>query len=229
MTAPLILLPGMMCDARLWAPQVAALGGAVPIYGASDTISGMARAVLSAAPPRFALAGLSMGGIVAMAVMAAAPERVTRLALLDTNARAETPRVAARRGPQIARVADGGLRAVMRDEMKPHYLGAIAGPGRDAILATCMDMALDAGPVVFAAQSRALMARPDYRDVLRSVSVPVLVLCGARDTLCPPSNHVEMTGLMPHATLRVLPGAGHLPVLERPDAVNAALSDWLAA
>ncbi|MEM9795085.1 MAG: alpha/beta fold hydrolase [Pseudomonadota bacterium] len=225
---PLVLLPGMMCDARLFAPQIAAISDRavmVAPLGGADSMAGLAAGVLAVAPPRFALAGLSMGGIVAMEIVAQAPERVAGLCLMDTNPLAERPEVAAARQPQIAHVRDGGLGAVMRDEMKPNYLAD--GPRRPAILELCMEMATALGPQVFARQSRALMARPDRQDVLRGVRVPSLVLCGAEDSLCPPARHELMRDLIPEARLVVVDGAGHLPVLERPEAVNAALSAWL--
>ncbi|MEO0945438.1 MAG: alpha/beta fold hydrolase, partial [Pseudomonadota bacterium] len=127
---PLILLPGMMCDARLFEPQVAALGTGrdVTVAGIDrhNTMAELAQDVLDTAPPRFALAGLSMGGIVAMEVLRRAPERVERIALMDTNPLAETELVRKRRGPQMAAAREGRLAEVMRDEMKPHYLRAAA-------------------------------------------------------------------------------------------------------
>ena len=144
---PLVLLPGMMCDARLFGPQIAALSGRYPILcapiGGHDTMSALAADVLSFAPQRFALAGLSMGGIVAMEILRQAPGRVAGLALLDTNPLAEKDDVRARRAPQIAAVGRGGLRAVMAEEMKPNYL--TDGPDRAAILDLCMDMAMSPG------------------------------------------------------------------------------------
>lgn len=187
----------------------------------------LARRVLEAAPPRFALAGLSMGGIVAMEVIRQAPERVTRLALLDTNPLAEPPERGRLRDGQIARVMDGALTEVMRDEMKPHYLAD--GPGKAALLDLCMQMALALGPQAFAEQSEALRSRPDQSATLRGVRVPALVLCGAEDRLCPLSRHELMAGLIPGARLVVVPEAGHLPTLEQPARTTAALADWLAA
>ena len=227
---PLVLLPGMMCDARLFAPQIAALGGTrqmtvLPLRG--ETVTEIAANVLAHAPPVFALGGLSMGGIVAMEIVAQAPERVTRLALMDTNPRAETAQVAARREPQIAAVRAGGLRRVMRDEMKPNYLAP--GPGRAAVLDLCMEMAEALGPEVFVRQSRALQTRPDRQEVLRGVAVPTLVLCGEHDALCPVERHELMAALVPGAVLDVVEGAGHLPTLEAPEAVIAAMRRWLAA
>jgi pimeloyl-ACP methyl ester carboxylesterase len=229
MPLPLVLLPGMMCDARLFAPQIAAFSATravhVPPLTDHDTTGALAAEILAHAPPRFALAGLSMGGIVAMEIMALAPDRVDRLALLDTNPRAELPEVRARRASQIAAAQKGDLMRVMRDEMKPNYLAP--GPAQAAILDLCMDMAMALRPQVFIRQSRALRDRPDRRDTLRGISVPTLLLCGADDRLCPVSRHAEMQALIPHARLAVIAGAGHLPVLEQPAATTAALAAWL--
>ncbi|SIS72609.1 Pimeloyl-ACP methyl ester carboxylesterase [Roseivivax lentus] len=226
---PLVLLPGMMCDARLFGPQIDALSGArdvqVPGIGAASDMGALARAVLDGAPPRFALGGLSMGGIVAMEVARQAPDRVAGLALMDTNPLAEAEAIRARRAPQIEKARAGHLRAVMRDEMKPNYL--TDGPCRDAILDLCMDMAMDLGPEVFVRQSEALRDRPDQTDRLRAYAGPALILCGEDDALCPLKRHTLMHALMPRSTLIVVPGAGHLPTLEQPEAVSAALDAWL--
>ena len=226
---PLVLLPGMMCDYRLFTPQINALGRrhtiVLPPIAGHPTMTALAAAMLANAPPRFALAGLSMGGIVAMEVLAQAPDRVDRLALLDTNPLAETSAVQARRAPQIARVKAGGLFEVMRDEMKPNYLAG--GPGQEAVLDLCLDMALSLGPETFVNQSLALRDRPDYQPTLRAFTRPALVLCGAEDRLCPVARHQLIHSLMPHSTLTIIPGAGHLPTLEQPQTTTAALSRWL--
>lgn len=228
---PLLLIPGMMCDARLWSSQIAHVSATravhlAPLTGGSS-IANLAAGILATAPPRFALAGLSMGGIVAMEIYAQASERITRLALLDTNPRAELPEVAARREPQIDQVKSGHLASVMRDEMKPKYLAP--GPHRAEILDLVLDMAMGLGPEVFTAQSRALQTRPDQQDTLRGVTVPSLILCGAYDTLCPLERHELMHALIPNSRLVVVPDAGHLPTLEQPAAVNAAFDTWLTA
>jgi pimeloyl-ACP methyl ester carboxylesterase len=226
MTLPLIYLPGMMCDDRLFAPQIAALGGVAHGFGHLDTtIEAMATRLLAELPDRFALVGLSMGGIVAMEIIRQARDRVDRVALLDTNPLAELPEVKARRAPQIAKVQAGGLTSVMRDEMKPNYLAD--GPDRDAILGLCMDMALDLGPEVFINQSVALRDRPDQSDTLRPYDRPALVLCGQDDRLCPVARHELMHDLLPNAELVVLRGAGHLPTLEQPQETTAALRRWM--
>lgn len=228
MTAlPLLLLPGMMCDARLFAPQIAALPGKILIGDISgqDSIAAIARAVLATAPPRFALAGLSMGGIVAMQIAAEAPERVARLCLMDTNPLAETEAARARRAPQIAAAKAGNMVAVMRDEMKPNYL--TDGPHRAQILDLCMQMAVDLGAEVFIRQSIALRDRPDQQDTLRALRMPALVLCGREDALCPIARHTLMHDLIAGSTLTIIDGAGHLPTLEQPEHTTAALARWL--
>ncbi len=229
MQDPLVLLPGMMCDGRLFAPQIAAFSHEHPVMVApltsADTMTALAATVLAAAPPRFALAGLSMGGIVAMEMMRHAPDRITRLALLDTNPLADPPENAALREAQVDRAVKGGLRAVMRDEMKPNYL--TDGPDREAILDLCMEMADALGPKVFARQSNAIQHRPDQCETLRTVSVPTLVLCGEDDRLCPISRHELMHDLIEGSHLAVIPGAGHLPTLEQPDYTNRTLNEWL--
>jgi pimeloyl-ACP methyl ester carboxylesterase len=219
----------MMCDARLFGPQITALSGRWALHlapiGSHNEVDALAGEILADAPPVFALAGLSMGGIVAMAMLARAPERISKLALLDTNPLPEAAEVSARREPQMVKVRAGRLREVMRDEMKPNYLAP--GPRRDEILDLCMAMALDLGPEVFLRQSRALQRRPDRCEVLRRCAVPTLLLCGAEDRLCRPERHRLMAGIIAGALLEVIEGAGHLPTLERPEATTAALIRWL--
>jgi len=226
---PLVLLPGMMCDSRLFGPQIAALSGKVPLHlapiTAHDNMQELAAGILVTAPPRFALAGLSMGGIVAMEMVRQAPDRIERLALLDTNPRAELAEVGARRKPQIDRVRAGGLKEVMRDELKPNYLAD--GPLRQNVLDLCMTMALDLGSDVFERQSTALRTRPDQQETLTSVVCPTLILVGAEDRLCPPDRHELMHRLISGSALKIIDGAGHLPTLEQPDAVTAAFKTWL--
>jgi len=231
MRVPLVLLPGMMCDERLFAPQVLSLSDIADIYVAGitrrRTVDALAGEVLAEVPfERFALGGLSMGGIVALRVVAAAPERVTGLALLDTNHLAETPERQALRQPQINRVCAGDLRGLLIGEMKPNYLGP---PHRDnhQILDLVLRMGLELGPGVFENQSLALRDRPDSTDVLRRFKGPALVLCGQFDRLCPVERHQAMRELMPSAELIVVEGAGHLTTLEEPEAVNSALRHWL--
>ncbi|UWR21458.1 alpha/beta fold hydrolase [Sulfitobacter sp. S190] len=226
----LVLLPGMMCDARLFGPQIAELSADTAVMVApitqGDRVEEIASGLLDILPKRFALAGLSMGGIVAMEILRRAPDRVSRIALMDTNPLAETPVVAANREPQIVKVRSGRLLEVMRDEMKPNYLAP--GPFRSEILDLVMEMAQTLGPDTFIRQSRVLQRRKDQQVTLRKCKVPALVLCGAHDALCPVKRHEFMAELIPYAKLHVLEGAGHLPTLEQPDETTAALREWLA-
>lgn len=229
MAEALVLLPGMMCDARLFAAQVADLSRDTAVMVAPITrgerIEEIASGLLDSLPQRFALAGLSMGGIVAMEILRRAPDRVMRIALMDTNPLSETPQVAADREPQIVRVRAGRLDEVMRDEMKPNYLAE--GPGKQAVMDLCMAMAMDIGPDVFIRQSVALRDRPDQQESLRNVEVPTLVLCGRDDKLCPLERHELMHGLIPGSRLEIIEGAAHMPTLEQPDATTDALCGWL--
>jgi pimeloyl-ACP methyl ester carboxylesterase len=229
MAEPLVLLPGMMCDARLFGPQIADLSSDTAVMVAPITkgerIEEIASNLLDLLPKRFALAGLSMGGIVAMELLRRAPDRITRIALMDTNPLAETPGVAADREPQIVKARTGRMLDVMRDEMKPNYLAP--GPQRDDVLALVMDMAETLGPEIFIRQSRALQRRRDQQAVLRKCAVPTLVLCGAHDQLCPLKRHTFMAELIPYAELVVLQDSGHLPTLEQPAETTAALRKWM--
>ncbi|MEM6759894.1 MAG: alpha/beta fold hydrolase [Pseudomonadota bacterium] len=229
MAEPLVFLPGLMCDARLFGPQIAEMSADTSVTVAPITrgerIEEIASGLLDELPARFALAGLSMGGIVAMELLRRAPDRITRLALLDTNPQAETPQVAAMREPQIVKVRAGRLDDVMRDEMKPKYLAP--GPYRDQILELVLDMAENLGPEVFIRQSRALQRRRDQQATLRKCKVPTLVLCGAHDQLCPIKRHTFMAELIEGAELRIIETAGHLPTLEAPDETTAALRAWM--
>ncbi|MBO6637760.1 MAG: alpha/beta fold hydrolase [Roseitalea sp.] len=226
----LCLLPGMMCDARLFAPQRTALGGLCDIVigdiGGADTISGLADALLAELPHRFNLAGLSMGGIVALEMARKAPGRVMRLGLLDTSFGPEAGHRKARRDDQIGRVRAGGLRDVLVAEMKPYYLAA-GHTGEAALNTLFVDMAMQLGPDVFIRQSLALRDRPDQSETLRRFNGPALVLCGREDRMCPPAIHEQMAALLPDAELVIIEDAGHITTLEAPEAVNAALDAWL--
>ncbi len=230
MAEPLLFLPGLLCDRRLYASQILALGQGRDIEVADlthdDGIAGMARRVLAGAPPRFALCGLSMGGYVALEIMRQAPERVTRLALLDTQARADTPEITARRRGLIELSQKGEFKGVT-----PRLLPLLLHPDRlkdDGLVATVMAMAEAIGQKAFLRQQQALMTRSDLRPELRKISCPTLVLCGRQDALTPLPLSEEMAAAIPDATLVVLPRCGHLSTLERPDAATAQLRIWLS-
>lgn len=231
MIEPLVLLPEMMCDARIFEPQINCLSRqrAVMVAPVSlgERIEEIASALLDQLPHRFALGGLGMGGVVALELIRRAPDRVSRLCLMATDAQADTPQLAAAREELLVGAKAGRLEDVMRRIIGSDTLAP--GPKRIPILNALIEMALDLGPAVFERQIRALQRRPDQQGELRRIGVPTLVLCGAHDTLTPQRKHAFMADLIPDAELRVVEGAGHLPTLEEPWEVNDALTEWLYA
>jgi pimeloyl-ACP methyl ester carboxylesterase len=226
---PLIFVPGLLCDAALWQSQVAALADiATPEVAdvtRDESLEAMARRVLAAAPPRFALAGLSMGGYIAQEIMRQAPERVSRLALLDSSARADRPEQTERRHVLMALAEKEGLSTVT-----PQLWPLFVHPDRvdDAALRKeFMAMTERVGRDAFLRQQRAIIARPDGRAGLARIKVPTLVLCGREDVATPLALHEEMASLTPGAELVVIEHCGHLSTMERPAEVNAALRRWL--
>ncbi len=227
----LVMLPGMMCDERLFAPQISALQKGyhiiVPKLEGPNSIEGMARRVLDEIEaPRFNLMGLSMGGIVAMSIVGLCPERVSRLALLDTNHKADAAGRYSVRYRQIDDVKAGRLRQVIATEMKPIYL-AKANRKNQALLDLLISMAIDLGDDVFIAQSIALRDRADHTEALRTYQGPALLLCGQEDALCPPHIHVEMAKELSNSVLSQIKNAGHISTLEQPDTVTEVLQIWL--
>lgn len=227
---PLLLLPGMMCDERLFAPQIDAFRSDRPVavgnLTRADSMADLARQVLADTGwPRFALGGLSMGGILAMEMARQAPDRIAGLALMDTNPWAEPEEVREKRDPQMQAVRDGHLLEVMRDQMAPKYCAA--HETECAQLDVVLAMAEDLGSEVFLRQSIALRDRPGQTDTLKGVTVPGLALVGEDDQLCPLDRHEAIATLMPDCELVVLPRVGHLTTLQAPEAVNAALKNWL--
>jgi pimeloyl-ACP methyl ester carboxylesterase len=224
----LLLLPGLLCDAGLWEYQLTALAAfAQPVVAdltRRDSIAGMAEDALGRAPPRFALAGLSMGGYVAFEILRQAPERVTRLALIDTQARPDTEEAKERRRGLIELSSKGQFKGVT-----PRLLPLLLHPDHlDGPIATSViAMAERVGQEAFIRQQSAIMGRIDSRPGLAAIAVPTLVICGAEDTLTPPALAEEMAQGIPGAELLIVPGAGHLAPLERPEAVNRALIEWL--
>ena len=227
---PLALLPGLLCDQALWRAQVDSLTdiaeAKVADFTTQDSVEEMAESVLAMMPQRFALAGLSMGGYVALEVMRRAPERVERLALLDTSARPDSPEQLRKRRGLLSLAERGQFKGVT-----PRLLPLLIAERFlevEAITSVVMEMAERVGREAFKNQQRAIMNRPDSRPDLPGVSVPTLLLCGAEDVLTPPDRLVEMAEAIPDADLVILGGAGHLTPLERPEAVTAALRSWLA-
>ncbi|WP_417208105.1 alpha/beta fold hydrolase [Antarctobacter sp.] len=230
MTETLVFLPEQMSDARLYGPQIAEMSRDQAVMIApitqGDRIEEIASTLLDLVPTRFALVGHGMGGIVAMEVYRRAPDRVTRLALMGTTPLAETPQVAALRDPQMIRARAGRFDAVLAEEFRLADLAP--GPHQREVLALVLEMARGLGPEVFVRQSRAMQRRRDQQGTLRRINVPTLVLCGAEDRLYPVKRHSFMAEMIPKAELRVIEDAGHMPMLEQPEAVTDALLGWLA-
>lgn len=229
MTEPLVLIPGLLCSPALFAHQVKALGRGRTVLVAdhtrSDRMETIAADILAAAPSRFALAGLSMGGYIAMAIARAAPERVTRIAFLDTSARADPPVREADRRRLVDLARAKGAR-----EVQKVLLPRLVHPDRlsePALVETILQMADDTGVEAFARQQEAIIARPDSRPTLAAITVPALVLVGEQDLQTPPDIAKEIADATPSAKLVVIPHCGHLSTMERPDEVNAALQAWL--
>jgi pimeloyl-ACP methyl ester carboxylesterase len=226
----LILLPGLLCTPRLWQAPLAALADIADMTVGDltrhDSMAGMAGHVLDGAPERFALAGLSMGGYVALEIMRRAPERVERLALLDTSARPDDPTRTAERHELLALVEEGRF-----EEVNRRLLALQLHPDRleddPALCEAVLGMAREVGADAYLRQVAAIMGRPDSRPGLGAIACPTLVLCGEQDRRTPPSVHEEMAGMIPGAQLVVVPESGHLSPMEQAGPVNAALRGWL--
>ena len=224
----LLLLPGLLCDATLWQAQIAGLAGFVECQVADvtidDSLPAMARRALEAAPERFALAGLSMGGYLAFEILRQAPQRVTRLALFDTSARPDTPDQARRRRGLIGLARTGAFRGVtprlLPQLVHPAHLGGPVG-------ATVMEMAERVGRDAFLRQQAAILGRPDSRPALPGIRLPTLVAVGEADVLTPPELAEEMAGAIPGAQLARIPRSGHLPTMEQPEHSAGLMRQWL--
>jgi pimeloyl-ACP methyl ester carboxylesterase len=228
---PLVLLPGLNTTARLFQAQVQELSGIskpmVPAMTGHDTVGALADEILAAAPERFALAGLSMGGYIAFEVMRRAPHRVDRLALLDTQAGLDNPEVTDRRHRLIEIAESGDFERVLTIMAWTDFV-ATTRASDDSLEAVVYGMAREVGPEAFIRQQRAIIARPDSRPLLPTIRCPALVLVGDDDRITPRERSQEMAAAIPGASLVVIPACGHLSALERPDEVNDALRGWLA-
>lgn len=230
MTAPLILLPGLLCDSTVWTPQKDALRGEFQVaawmhfYG-HDSLAGMAHEVLKAAPPRFALAGHSMGGRVALEIMRIAPERVERLALFDTTATPATPDEPEKRHAMIELARSEGMAAVAA-----RWLPLIVHPSRLAeadFMQALTAMICRATPEIYVRQVQALLNRPDYRPILPQIACPTLVACGCDDLWSPVAAHQEIAAAIPGAKFAVIDNCSHMATVEAPAEVTGLTRDWL--
>ncbi len=228
---PIVLVPGLNCSARLYAEQIPTLWqfGAVMLadHRRDDTIAGIARRILAAAPPRFALVGLSMGGYIGFEIMRQAPERVAKLALLDTGAGAETPERTAQRRPLLELAREGRFAEITDNQFS--LLVHRSRHDDAALKAVVRAMNEETGAEAYLRQQRAIMGRPDSRAGLAAIKCPTLVLVGDDDQLTPPALAREMAAGIAGARLVVIADCGHLSTLERPQAVTAVLVEWLNA
>jgi pimeloyl-ACP methyl ester carboxylesterase len=226
---PLVLVPGLNCSARLYADQIPVLWRFGPVQVADhtrdDSMDAIAMRILAAAAPRFALVGLSMGGYIAQTIIRQAPERVEKLALLDTSARPETPEQTARRKPQIA-LAESGRFGEVPALQFPVFVHRDR-QGDEMLRQRVRLMAEETGAQAFLRQQHAIIARADARPLLPSIKCPTLVLVGDGDELTPLSLAQELAAGISGSRLVVVPDCGHLSTMERPGAVNAALTQWL--
>jgi pimeloyl-ACP methyl ester carboxylesterase len=228
---PLVLIPGLLCDRYIWQEQVQSLAGSheviVPDLEGLDSIPAMASAALSLAPERFALAGHSLGGRIALETYRQAPEQVTRLALLDTGVHPCSPGEPQRREPLLSLAFSQGMSAVARAWLPP-----MVHPDRladRAFMAPLEAMVERRSPTTFRNQTRALLGRPDATPVLATIRCPTLVLCGREDGWSPLAQHQAIASGVAGAVLVVVPECGHMSPVERPAEVTRALQRWLSA
>jgi pimeloyl-ACP methyl ester carboxylesterase len=226
---PVVLIPGLTCTARLYAGQIPALWRFGPVMIADhtrdDSMATIARRILAAAPPRFALAGLSMGGYIAFEIMRQTPLRVARLALLDTGARGDTAEQTERR-KIVIELAKSGRYAEVPDIAFPVYVHR--NRHHDAALKRIVcDMVEETGQDAFLRQQQAIIGRPDSRPGLAAIACPTLVLVGDGDEATPPELAREIAAGIPRSRLVIIPDSGHLSTLEKPQAVTDALVDWM--
>ena len=223
------MVPGMMCDERIFSPQIKELSQNLEVtigdISNFSSVRELASDVLKKAPKSFSLLGHSMGGIVAMEIYSQEPNRIEKLILMDTNPKAELDEVKLKREPQIREVNKGKLLEVMRDEMKPNYLAE--SENKTNVLSVCMDMALNLGPDVFINQSRALQSRLDQQNTIQSIKIPVLIMCGSEDKLCPVERHEMMHNMISDSDLKIINNAGHMPTLEQPRETTEVIKEWL--
>jgi pimeloyl-ACP methyl ester carboxylesterase len=225
-----VLVPGLNCSPRLYAAQIPELWRFGPVTIANhtrdETMAAIAKRILDDAPPRFALAGLSMGGYIALEIMRQAPSRLAKLALLDTGTRDDPPQAQERRRKNIAAVEAGRFDEIV-DLQFPLYVHP-ARTNDAALKSEYLAMCHEVGAEAYVRQQKAIMGRADSRPLLRSIHCPTLVLVGAQDEATPPALSEEMAAAIPGARLVTVPDCGHLSTMERPEVVTRALVEWMS-
>ena len=226
---PLVLLPGTLCDARVWRAQVDALQMLRPVavceVGRERTMESEVASYLAILPPRFVLGGFSLGGIIALEFYRQAPDRVAGLILVSTNARPDPEPSREKRRRLVERVEAGDLERVLDESLLPYYFSTECGH-RGELTGLIKAMA-HASAANFANQSRYASDRPDSRPMLKSINVPVLLICGDSDMLTPPDRQDEMAQELAQASLVFIARCGHFATLEAPEACNQAMQQWL--
>lgn len=225
---PLVILPGLLCDGRMFQAQIDAFDAQVigDFYGSADTLPAMADHALARMPDRCVLLGHSMGARVALEVWRKAPDRVAGLVLADTGIHPVKPGEREARMALLAIGEQSGADALV-DAWLPPMLGRAAARDRE-LYATLSAMCIDAGVATYARQIGALLARPDAAGVLPTITCPTLILVGAEDRWSPVAQHQEMADRVRDARLGIVPEAGHMAPAEMPDAFNMFLREWLA-
>lgn len=229
MKEPILFLPGLMQDARAFLPQMVTLGTgrSVQVFvGDADTIERQSELALAAAPAQFTVVGHGLGGNVALDMLRRAPDRVMRLILLATDPLSEQPQIAAAREARMVAARSGRLKQAIVKDVPDAALADT--PDRAALQMLLRDMAYGLGEGVYLRQCRALQRRPDQQKTLRKAEVPALFIAGQHDSVVPLRRQEFARDLMPKSVLKVLPDAGHLPMLESPEAVSSAIEAFLS-
>lgn len=226
---PFLLIPGLNCSARVYDKQIPALWPFGPVTianhtGGGNDMASIAKAILADAPPRFALAGFSMGGYIAFEILRQAPERVAKLALIDTSARPDAPAQTERRRAQIALTREGRFAEIPTQQFE--MLVDASHIEDKALFAMQARMAAEVGPEAFIRHQEAIISRPDSRGDLGAITCPTLVIVGESDVITVPEAAREMAEGIKGSTLVTIAKAGHLALAEQPEAVNAALVEW---
>jgi pimeloyl-ACP methyl ester carboxylesterase len=229
MSDPLVLLPGLLSDVRVFEPQIAALSRHLPITilptSKRDNVEEAATEILEALPNKFSLCGLGLGGVIAIEMLRLAPERVRRIALINTSAQADTPNEAAAREPKMVAAKSGRFGEIVKEEFAPAFFHPSSR--RTDLVVRMTEMGRAIGAEAYLRQAKLMQKRKDQQAMLRKSMVQALIVCGASDPTIPVRRHEFLAELMPKGHLALIEGAGMIPTLEQPDVVTTVLRSWL--